>query len=183
MWTLGGAMPREQSTSGHHESTRAGASGGPAVKTRGPATPIPAPGPDRANRDRDHRTLPRDGRGPRRPAHCPGHGPDGRNRSGKSSLVWTLSGAGMRIAGRVDVVGRNPGRLTAACRRGQAHRPRMAARRFRTCYGSAQLKLHRGDFPSSQRQPYGTVVGDGNRVTRAAEQVRAPCPANRPAGP
>ena len=35
----------------------------------------------------------------------------GRNGSGKSSLLWALQGAGTRAAGRVDVDGRDPGRL------------------------------------------------------------------------
>ena len=38
----------------------------------------------------------------------------GRNGSGKSSLLWALQGSGRRQSGRVEVEGRDPGRLSAA---------------------------------------------------------------------
>jgi energy-coupling factor transport system ATP-binding protein len=41
----------------------------------------------------------------------------GRNGSGKSSLLWALQGSGRRQAGRVEVDGRDPGRLSAAAAR------------------------------------------------------------------
>jgi energy-coupling factor transport system ATP-binding protein len=38
----------------------------------------------------------------------------GRNGSGKSSLLWALQGSGRRQSGRVEVGGRDPGRVSAA---------------------------------------------------------------------
>jgi energy-coupling factor transport system ATP-binding protein len=38
----------------------------------------------------------------------------GRNGSGKSSLLWAMQGSGRRQSGRVEVEGRDPGRISAA---------------------------------------------------------------------
>ena len=100
----------------------------------------------------------------------------GRNGSGKSSLLWALQGSGRRQSGRVEVEGRDPGRLSAADARALVGLvPQTASDLLYLTTVAAELEQADRESDASDSAPAGELLdrlapGIDRHATRATSQ-------------